>query len=252
MEEEIKKYFRPITHQEYKYTNKLGDEGLKSWLQKEVCEEFIDKNGKTFKYASNYFIDHKTAEGVGPLVYGGISLFVVVFFGKGWYELGELEGPAYFLFYICSFLSVWFSIYYFSMPKKEIIFNRMDGTITFPGWHWNKNITMRFDDIKFGYTTGGPNVIGAYRLRILRPDRLGSYQSFLMGATNCYEDLSFITWYMDKNRPLPPGTAFDEYRDIDFERRKKEGFPKPLYYSELPTPEASPKQQKEREKYWVG
>jgi len=37
---------------------------------------------------------------------------------------------------------------------------------------------------------------------------------------------------MDKNRPLPPGTAFDEY--------------KPLYGSNVPTPEATPEQQKER------
>jgi hypothetical protein len=57
---------------------------------------------------------------------------------------------------------------------------------------------------------------------------------------------------MDKNRPLPLGEAFDECRDIDFERRKSERFPKPLYYSQIPTPEATPEQQKEREKYWVG
>ena len=45
---------------------------------------------------------------------------------------------------------------------------------------------------------------------------------------------------MDKNRPLPPGELFDPYREADFQRRKAEGFPKPLYPSDIPTPEATP------------
>ena len=55
---------------------------------------------------------------------------------------------------------------------------------------------------------------------------------------------------MDKNRPLPPGEAFDAYREQDFERRKAEGFPKPLYPSNVPTPEATPEQQAERDQHW--
>ena len=63
-----------------------------------------------------------------------------------------------------------------------------------------------------------------------------------------HERISFITWYMDKNRPLPPGTYYDRFREKDFERRKKEGFPKPLYPSDVPTPEHTPEQQAERER----
>lgn len=48
--------------------------------------------------------------------------------------------------------------------------------------------------------------------------------------------MSFITWYMNKNRPLPLGELFDPYREADFQRRKAEGFPKPLYPSDIPTP----------------
>ena len=58
----------------------------------------------------------------------------------------------------------------------------------------------------------------------------------------------FVVWYMDKNRPLPPGTAFDPYREADFQRHKAEGFPKPLYGSIIETPEATPEQQAERER----
>ena len=50
---------------------------------------------------------------------------------------------------------------------------------------------------------------------------------------------------MDKNRPLPPGTAFDAYRKRDYQRRKAAGFPYPLYPG-ITTPEATKAQQKER------
>ncbi len=138
------------------------------------------------------------------------------------------------------------------MPKKEIILNRMKGTITFPGWMWKKNITMPFDSIKFNYTMGGSNGIGAYQLQLVRPDKMGSICFFPFPGVDCYQDLSLITWYMDKNRPLPPNEDFDAYREKDFLFRKKRRFPKPLYRSEIVTPEATPEQQAEREKYWKG
>ena len=61
---------------------------------------------------------------------------------------------------------------------------------------------------------------------------------------------SFYVWYMDKNRPLPPGNNFDPYRQKDFERRKAEGFPPPLFKSLVPTPEATSEQQLVREAFW--
>ena len=135
------------------------------------------------------------------------------------------------------------------MPKKELIFDRKHGTITFPGSLWNKNITMPFDKIKFCISTGGHNVVGAGKLELVKPETLP--KRYPIGFWGSYsEDLSFITWYMDRNRPLPPGELFDPFRERDFERRKAEGFPPPLYPSKIKTPEATPEQQKEREKYW--
>ncbi|MCG8702051.1 MAG: hypothetical protein MI922_28610, partial [Bacteroidales bacterium] len=61
---------------------------------------------------------------------------------------------------------------------------------------------------------------------------------------------SFYIWYLDKNRPLPPGELLDPYREEDFQRRKAEGFPPPLFKSKIPTPEATTGQQAEREKFW--
>jgi len=61
---------------------------------------------------------------------------------------------------------------------------------------------------------------------------------------------SFYIWYLDKNRPLPPGDMLDPFREEDFQRRKTAGFPPPLFCSCIPTPEATLEQQNEREKYW--
>lgn len=146
------------------------------------------------------------------------------------------------------FFFLFFVVYYFTMPKKENIYNRKHGTITFTGNYWGKNITMPFSNILFHASTGGEDGTGAYLLQIVRPtDRTFSLSSF---GDDCYKSISLITWYMDKNRPLPPGTAFDPYRDQDFERRKAEGFPPPLYPSRVKTPEATKAQQKERDTYW--
>ena len=62
--------------------------------------------------------------------------------------------------------------------------------------------------------------------------------------------LSVMFWYMDPNRPLPPGKIFDPYRKRDFERRRAEGFPLPKIDSRIKTPEATPEQQKERDQFW--
>jgi hypothetical protein len=50
-------------------------------------------------------------------------------------------------------------------------------------------------------------------------------------------DFSALVWYMDKNRPLPPGKDLDPYREKDYNRRKAEGFPAPLFHSNIDTPE---------------
>ncbi len=124
----------------------------------------------------------------------------------------------------------------------------MDGLVTIPGALYQPNITMPFKTLIFAFSTGGEDGSGAFRLEAIRPNNY-TFVNF-NGGYGCYHDISFYTWYMDKNRPLPPGEAFDAYREQDFERRKAEGFPKPLYPSNVPTPEATPEQQKEREQYW--
>lgn len=133
------------------------------------------------------------------------------------------------------------------MPSKECVFNREDELITIPGFMWHKNTTMPFSKVAFSFTQPSAQGLGAYQLVALRPDKMFS-QYLMTSGWSCYEDLSFFVWYMDKNRPLPSGDAFDEFRQQDYERRKAAGFPKPLFPARFETPEATPEQQAERER----
>ena len=121
-------------------------------------------------------------------------------------------------------------MYQYTHPSKKIILDRLNGIITFPNVFYGKPITIPFDKVLAALKLNG---MGA-------PVSLGFYHHKIL-ATNIDLDYSpksswsFIVWYMDKNRPLPPGEAFDPYREKDFHRRKAEGFLPPLYKSNIPT-----------------
>ncbi|WP_438710225.1 hypothetical protein ACSTS3_14135 [Aquimarina muelleri] len=145
-------------------------------------------------------------------------------------------------------VSLIFLIMHYMAPIKEIVLDRLHGKITYPRLFGNKeHRTIQFDSLHVyaAMTTSGDMAVTGKKIRI--KDRKYSY-TWDLESTYPEEYWSFMVWYMDKNRPLPPGTAFDEYRQQDFERRKAEGFPKPLYPSRFETPEATPAQQRERKK----
>ncbi|MDR2955049.1 MAG: hypothetical protein LBV43_08205 [Prevotella sp.] len=116
--------------------------------------------------------------------------------------------------------------------KKQIVLNRKEGTITYPKFFLPIPETIPFNEAKF--ITGFTGVQGENfsNLRLRRKDGT-SWVTFNTSNILYY---TYI-WYMDRNRPLPPGSAFDEYRLRDYERRKKEEFPPPLYQSYINTPD---------------
>ncbi len=105
--------------------------------------------------------------------------------------------------------------------------------------------TIQFDSLHVYATMTTTGDFAATGKKIRIKDRKYSY-TWDLESSNPDEYWSFMVWYMDRNRPLPPGTAFDPYRKKDFERRKTAGFPKPLYPSNIATPEFTKSQQKER------
>ena len=131
-------------------------------------------------------------------------------------------------------------------PYKELILNREEGTISMPRAFKKENVVISFEEgdgiVKF--TAGGGAAPDVYLVFLHKNRKKGGHLSH----SDIYAFWEFVVWYMDKNRPLPPGTAFDPYREADFQRRKAEGFPKPLYKSYIPTPEATRRQQLERER----
>ena len=145
-------------------------------------------------------------------------------------------------------ISLIFLIMHYMAPVKEIVLDRLNGKITYPRLFGNKeHRTIQFDSLHVfeTMTTSGDFAVTGKKIRI--KDRKYGY-TWDLESFKPHEYWSFMVWYMDKNRPLPPGSAFDDYRQRDFERRKEEGFPKPLYPSRFETPEATLKQQKERKK----
>ncbi|CAA0148265.1 hypothetical protein R5N98_13915 [Tenacibaculum maritimum] len=140
---------------------------------------------------------------------------------------------------------------YANKNYKIFELNRLTGMVTYPDSYFRKPLKGRFKELHAVITvTGGvDDYVDSEYLKFVNtfnPRRFTLLYTFY--GSEPYKDWSFYVWYMDKNRPLPPGEIFDAYRERDFERRKKLGFPKPLYGSNIPTPEATPAQQAERER----
>jgi len=250
-----KDYKREVTHTEYTFMNDAAKEvGIINKLDKEITENQWKtskkeiKEGRIYKFLNQEYIEYKNAPYVIPIGGAGVFLFLFVGFLLNDITSGENFSFNNFLFLALFFVGfLFFAIYYFTMPKKETIFDRKNSLLTFPGFMWHKNITMSIHTVEFAFSQPSAQGQGAYELRIVRPDKMFSQAIMAFGGT-CYEDLSLILWYMDKNRPLPPGDGFDEFRVQDYERRKSEGFPKPLFPARFDTPEATPEQQAERER----
>ena len=225
--EAVRKYFHRVPKNIYEKPSTF-DKGFKKVYL--VLEDFIIET------------DLKDTRWVFIFLLGGVFLFsVLIHIFSG--------GDSTDFFYLIEWIAfIFFVIYGLTMPKQEAILNRIDGLITFDGFLWQDNITMPFSEVEFCYSTGGEDLQGAFQLQIMRPNKWVTFAIPIFSGKECYEGMSFITWYMDKNRPLPPGELFDPYREADFQRRKAEGFPKPLYPSDIPTPEATPEQQAERER----
>ncbi|MCX7726060.1 MAG: hypothetical protein N2053_04345 [Chitinispirillaceae bacterium] len=125
-------------------------------------------------------------------------------------------------------------LYYFTCPPQKLILNRVEGTVECPPFLYGKPKKFLFSEIIPVATFAKMD----YYLSLKPPiqkwtDYFISIPVQRSSGRRYLEEWSLIVWYMDKNRPLPPGTAFDPYRKRDEERRKKEGYPPPLYPSRI-------------------
>ena len=250
----VKDFTRRITHtyKDYNNFNKRINKSkskLSAIVDKKIYSTDILKYKEGLyskptkkQYVDENFIWEEYNKWGTTLIIGGVVLGFLLIILKNGFSNGFSDGYVFAIIFL-SIIILFFIIYSITQPKKEQILNRKDGLITMTGFFWQKNITMSFSDVIFVFSTEGQDLGGNFQLMALRPT-MGTDMFELTGDS--YITMSFITWYMDKNRPLPPGTAFDRFRTQDFERRKAERFPKPLYPSNIKTPEATKSQQAER------
>lgn len=149
---------------------------------------------------------------------------------------------------------------YYLNPPANIVLNRIDGTISYPkkyfyrtpinvlfselvpsqelsdkSYYVSNDYIRKHDDYKrLYYKHNKTNTI----LPLLSVN-IDNKETAKFELDKFPQILSFFTWYMDKNRPLPPGTAFDSFRQKDFDRRRNKGFQPPLYESLIETPETN-------------
>ena len=244
---------RKITHIDYPV--KMAKGGWSRVLSKNITDDsFVtrkieDVNSEyTLQYLDHNYLKRSVSQTILPVWGGGSFLILLLGLMVSFFPFENNISTAFIIWFIFLFSGFsFFAYYYITMPYKECIFNRQQGLVTIPGAFWQPNITMSIHTIEFIRSAPSAQGIGSHMLQVIRPmkGQLLSFYDLFLGGT-CYEDLSFYLWYMDKNRPLPPGTAFDPYRDKDFERRKAEGFPRPLFHCNFITPEHTPEQQAER------
>ena len=191
----------------------------------------MSKNNDITRADDQFFIMNNSITFRKFHLYIGLIGYLVSYF----FSLANNADDSFSIFIrICLFLfSTFYIIYNFTHPKKILILDRLNGIITFPGFLYGKPITMSFEEV-LAEVRGGYGA-GMATLALLHQNKLTAYSAILESTP--LQSWSFMVWYMDKNRPLPPGKVFDPYRQKDYERRKKEGFPKPLYQSWIATPE---------------
>ncbi|MBL3658288.1 hypothetical protein [Fulvivirga sediminis] len=192
------------------------------------------------------YIENRTYKGKGKgwsldwLWGGGILILFLVF--RPWEG-----GPLLYLFLGVSAVLIFGFIYHYIAPKRYFIANRQTGMLKLPTSEKKEAIWVAFDD-GFGFEKTVYASSFYTTLYFITKPEIKPSLSFSLALFETEDYWNFIVWYMDKNRPLPPGKAFDPYREQDFERRKAAGFPKPLYPSSIPTPEFTEAQQKERKR----
>ena len=213
----------------------------KSYLYKAIIEKPSDTKKNTFEYgtirADDQFYINDMGYGVSHIdLYVGIIFYslslISLVSNKNTIEDRTIFSIIFFIIGSFSFL------HYYKYSKELLVLDRLNGMVTYPGFLFSKPCSVPFDELLASvasFANAGASLVFYH-------------YNGITGTSISAEDYkpsgnwSFIVWYMDKNRPLPPGEAFDPYRKKDFQRRKSEGFPPPLYPSYIDTPEDSESQ----------
>ncbi len=227
-----------------------GAKGLIIWGQKKwpmqilkfpcssIIERFRSDKGwlsyfKHVKYVDDDYLvidmQHNTVNVILGVFLLSVSILLTVMYQSDILESFLLPSPLYIL-----------SLYMFmlagrSSSKLLIIFDRVRGLVQLPQVAWFPVRLFHFSELKVKAFDNNPAMLGTYSSH-------SALESLFLGlggvllpifSRDIVSQWSFYVWYMDRNRPLPFGTAFDKYRDRDYERRKLAGFLPPLFPSDI-------------------
>ncbi|NDV95069.1 hypothetical protein D0T84_09075 [Dysgonomonas sp. 521] len=168
-----------------------------------------------------------TSSRLASIVCGGIFFLAGIIFAYFTYTeaINSLDGKI--LSIICILFGGVLFIYSLVRPKRLFTFDRLNGTITYPETQANSINSIYFKDSEWvkKYSFAGRFYIGDCLALV----QSNEYSTVTLLYNDFYSEWSYLVWFMDKNRPLPPGTIFDSIRKADYNRRKTDGFPPPLY-----------------------
>ena len=176
-----------------------------------------------------------------------LTYIVLDIFGDSFFDR-EIWLSEFTIFYVIFLLLYLFIIYLTAFVliapgNYKQKFYRRTGMVEMPkrwlrGWIKGETITFPFCDEAITQSGG----MGAASLHLNAPNG----RSMLLMRADMSKEFSFLLWYMDRNRPLPPGKRLDPYRAGDYLRRKAAGFPAPLRAAKIKIPpEVIPEQTKE-------
>ncbi len=160
-----------------------------------------------------------------------IIFFIIVVLGFLLSLINKEPGYSWILPYLIIFVLppfLFFSIYSYIIiisGESEMILNRLKGTVRIPCGILKKPIEKPFNEAIAFY--GSATNYGNYYIGL----RFQGYGrgAILSNSPNLPGEWALFLWYMDKNRPLPPGNAFADFRKIDAARLRAAGHPEPLY-----------------------
>ena len=181
---------------------------------------------------------------------GGFIVFGVVLLAIAFFSIFAEEDFAIFFTIVSGLIGLYLLNLYFTVPKKKWVFDRTTQMVTVPGKYYTQSHEMPFDEMRVEMRSSGNSNTGVTRMYpvvVVPTNKLEGWTRInhvslenLGGSIELGETWSFLSWYMDQNRPLPSGEVFDHCREREFLARKEKGFPLPMYYSTVPTPEAKP------------
>ena len=167
-------------------------------IEKPSEVKFDDFNYDVERADDHYFINNEDYYSGNFYLYLGIGAFILSSIGFT-FENSKEDKIVFTIFFFL--LGCFFIIYHYTKPKKKVILDRMNGVVTFPGFLYSKPYTMSFENIVAGLGKIGTN--GGVRLTFFHYNGITGTE-INIGSYEIPKAWSFIVWYMDKYRPLPP------------------------------------------------